>query len=75
MTWLEPVDSDVPKFLQVLCCRLFATGSKRMDHISNLDQTLVIELQHLLNLYMHELKSAFDFVTSSKLYLYGVTYK
>ena len=44
-------------------------GQTRMDHISNLDWTLVTELQNLLhtaNLYLIKLKSAFEFVTSLK---------
>ena len=41
----------------------------KLDHISNLDQTLVAQLQNILyevNTYLRELKSAFEFVTSSK---------
>ena len=40
-----------------------------MDHISNLDRTLVTDPQNLLheaNLYVHELKNTFESVTSFK---------
>ena len=48
-----------------------------MDHIINLDQTLVNKLQNLLcevNPYFHELERAFEFITSWKYNEYKYNY-